>query len=255
MTETIYFIYSQFSTACSQVFPHVQQLAAYLHMIPVCIDDNITRHKISKSAIRSVPCFLVQNATQANIYEGQQFYDLLGQTQLLVQKQQQQAMAAQQPPEQQHTQLFDAPPQNTTSVQTIVPPNMMVPQTTAKAVQSTINDRLAPINIEPAADSMMMQTSPITTIQPPIQQQAPVQQQTTLMSQPPPMMNNELGATIIDDTIFNAPSNDPNVAGGLSMNDIGVKELRSNQAGTKSYAEQMQAEREEEDKKYNSRMH
>ena len=175
--QVLYFFYSKFSPASAQVLPSATGLKQFYNIQFIPIDDPVTRQKVLKANIKTVPCLLIQTPASLNTYEGQNLIEVLP---MLYKIGQQQAAQAAQPkinPNGQ-TMLFPPPP---AVGQTIVPPQqqapMAVPHTQESNFNSAVNARLQPIPINTASPDQ-----PIVTNQ--VAQQTSIQTQVGQQPQP-----------------------------------------------------------------------
>jgi hypothetical protein len=184
-TQVLYFFYSKFSPSSAQILPTVTGLKQFYNIHFISIDDPITREKVLKAKIKTVPCLLIQTASSLNTYEGQNLVDVIPMLFKIGQQQQQQQQHQQMQPKinpNGQTMLFPPPPAAAVG-QTIVPPQQQmpaapVPHSQESNFNSAVNARLQPIPINTAAPNQPIVTNQVaqqTSIQTQVGQQPQLQ--------------------------------------------------------------------------------
>ena len=152
-SPVLYYLFSKYSPACAAFGPTMQQIGGMYTVIPIDVDDPMTRQRIKESNhIKSVPCVMVHNGPSVKIYENQELVqfitDLLG----LMERRVAEAQARQQAyiPQQQQPMypVYDAPPPPPTPVASIVNPAFAqqpaAPLNPSSSFNAALNQRLAP---------------------------------------------------------------------------------------------------------------
>jgi hypothetical protein len=244
-SQLIYFLYSKYSVVCTQMMPTIKSLHPYFNIIPVEIDDPMTRTKVMRANINTVPCVLLQTPSQLMTFEGQKLLDFIQNLVGMVQ-------ARQQPVVTQTTAVTN--PNNL--VQSIVDPATIVapPAAPSLNVVDSMNSRLQPQVISsppppsPILTNQIQQSSQTNVIAQAsaLQQQQHAQQPSAAL----PIEALSSGATDAAGLFSNQ--------GGLTMNDINgtaTSNMKVNQNGSSlnSVAQQMARQREEDDSAQNPR--
>ena len=241
--DQLYFLYSNYSKACGDVFSFVRGLAEHIPILPICIDDPSTREKITKTTIKTVPSIIAHTQTDIQIYEGQDLVQLLQKLH--------QVVANSMPP--------PPPPQQPSMVpvQSIAPPPQ--PQqlgTTNLDYTSSVNQRLAPVEItsppqgQPMLTTQISQAGTMNTQQQAQQYANMAHQQSAppLTSVPPPAMD---GSQMLDVSSAGTFTKGE----GYSHQDItGSSAGAANKGNAKQLSESMLREREQMDKTGDPRM-
>jgi hypothetical protein len=89
MNQTLYFLYSKYSLPSSKVYPTIQLFSQYLPIESICIDDPITRSRLNKTIVKTVPSIISQTNTKIQVFEDQDFYTLLQKLGVLYEQEQQ----------------------------------------------------------------------------------------------------------------------------------------------------------------------
>jgi hypothetical protein len=243
-SQLIYFLYSKYSVVCTQMMPTIKSLHPYFNIIPIEIDDPVTRTKVMRANIQTVPCVMLQTPSQLMTFEGQKLLDFIQNLVGMVQ-------ARQQPVVTQTTPISN--PGNI--VQSIVDPAAHVLPPTATASQNIIDSMNS--RLQPPVISSPPPPEPILTNQIQQSSQSNVIAQASALQQQQHAQQPVLPSEAMSQGVTDAAGLFSN-QGGLTMNDINgtqTSNMKVNQNGSSlnSVAQQMARQREEDDNAQNPR--